>query len=140
MTQQRSNRAARRQTKSPLPTEIPSEIAITVVKSNFCRVIHADGAWGSITGHGNIYMALFSEHSKTPDSSRLVFDQKARTGQQVMEQGPPTYIREIEAEIILSPNTARALRDWLDARIKQTEAPGATIEFAISDKGLETQP
>ena len=44
----------------------PTEIAFDYIKSNFFRVIHADGAFGGLAPNGNIHMALFSERQAIP--------------------------------------------------------------------------
>ena len=83
---------------------------------------HADGVFGGLTPHGLVYMAFFSEHAKMPDIAHIAVDAGAKTFKPVTE---PTrqggWVREVEGEFIMDVTVARALRGWLDVRIKQYE-------------------
>jgi hypothetical protein len=103
-------------------TEIPSTLSFHHIKSNYFRVIHADGVWGGVTPHLDIQMAFFSErtpipqlvkHSVGPDGlgEELKSERVAREG----------IVREIEASIVVDVEVAKVLRAWLDDKIKQAE-------------------
>ena len=94
------------------------EIIAHYVKSNYCRVIHADGAWGGLTPYTNIYMALFSEHAPIPRSIKYHVEPTGTLSERGKD-AEPGFTREIEVEVILSLEVAKALRDWLDERLKQ---------------------
>ena len=46
--------------------KLPKELEFDFIKSNFFRVIKADGAFGGISPNGSIHMALYSERSAIP--------------------------------------------------------------------------
>ncbi len=144
MTRQRPNREQRRHpTGEPNlniptpPAEVPSEIQALWTKSNFTRVSHCDGAFGGVTPSGNIYIAFYSEHAKTPTTTRYEVDAPARQIKQVAPQ--PGQIaeweREIEAEVIMNLNVAKSLRGWLDDKIKALEQLRETDTFTERPSG-----
>jgi hypothetical protein len=96
----------------------PIKIEFAFMKSPLCRVIHVDGAWGGITGHGDINMALFSEHREPPPSSK--YNINRQTGEMTEELGANTgtLVREIEVQVVMNLDVAIALRAWLDERIE----------------------
>ena len=103
--------------------QIPSQqVLFHYIKSNEFRVIHADGAVGGLTPRLWVQMALYSE--RIPIPQRQVF--------QVAEDGtvndPPLevetkggIVREVEAEVLMDINTAKALARWLDAQVAKAE-------------------
>ena len=97
--------------------QMPTKVEATYVKSQLCRVIHADGAWGGLTPQGTIHMALFSEHTKAPDATVFLLDRATQTAKEQPAGPQTTWIREVEADIILTREAARALRDWLTDKL-----------------------
>jgi hypothetical protein len=86
------------------------------VKSNFFRVIHVDGAIGGLTGQGFIHCALYSERPAIPQvvEHEVLED---RFGAVLASEGKAGFVREIDVDLILSPQTATALRDWLTQQL-----------------------
>ena len=95
-------------------------VAFDYIKGQFFRVIHADGAIGSLTPTLNIHMAVFSERPAIP--RRLVFS--------LDEYGQPTIpvpnetvsrdsvVREVEVDIHMSLACAQAMHSWLGQQIQ----------------------
>ncbi len=106
-----------------------SEVTLQYTKSVLCRVIHVDGAWGGITPQGAIQMDLYSQKHEVP----------ASTTYDVLEEGPSSqrsnlkekrtvnrgFVREVEVEVIMSPEVARTLKTWLEERLAMLEAAQA---------------
>lgn len=86
-------------------------------RSKLCRVIHADGAFGSLTAQLNIHMAIYSEHRAFPEGSTIRIDAQG-IATDTLAPDPGIFIREIEADVILSESGAVGLRTWLDQQIK----------------------
>lgn len=99
--------------------EPSSEIARTrFTKSNFCRVIRVDGAWGSVTPQFNIHMALFSERWSLPAGTSIGPDPEADgTLKDFPREVPLEIEREVEVNVILDERAAAFLRDWLTEKI-----------------------
>lgn len=98
------------------------EFVIGFVKSNYFRVIHADGAWGGITPFGNIHMAFYSERSAIPDVGKLTIS--AKTGQITKPEeyeADSEIVREMEADVVLDLSTAIRVRSWLDDKIRDLQ-------------------
>src|SRR5438552_11957846 len=103
------------------PSNEQEEVDFKYVKSNFFRVIHADGAWGGVSPKGGIHMSFYNERAALPDSSKLIF---SKSGELL---GPEQYhassriVRELECNVIIDFSTARELRDWLSETIGRIE-------------------
>src|SRR5205807_2031151 len=102
------------------------------IKSNFFRVIKADGAFGGLTGNGSLHMALYSERSSIPTKlvHRVVDGQ---LGPEIREKrkGRKAIVREVEVDVTMDIAQAVLLRNWLDEKIAQFQQvvgplPGAT--------------
>lgn len=113
------------------PQNVP-ELKTRFKRSKLCRVIHVDGAWGSLTFQGNIHMALFSEHRALPDGTTISVD-KQGVPQETQTDDPGFIIREIEADVILNPGAAVVLRDWLTDRINE-------LQTVIAQMQAQAQP
>lgn len=98
------------------PEPLTKEIAFKYVKSNLFRVIHADGAWGGIAPRGYIHMALYSERQAIPTHSAIPFSEDGPIGKEKFERDS-SFVREVEADVVLDLATAINLRDWLSDRI-----------------------
>ena len=100
--------------------EFPSgEFPIHVTKSNFYRVIHVDGVYGGGTPTpGNIMMTVFSH--RVPFPVKIVNDGK---GNEVVSKREVKYgmEQEFEASLVMSLDTAKIFRVWLDNTIKNSE-------------------
>jgi hypothetical protein len=118
MAQQPVNRQQRRRQGQPAPGVLPEKVDVRFVRSNFCRVIRVDGAVGGPTAQGNIHMAVYAERQDTPEASEVNLNRESHTARERIVQRPLAYTREIEADLIFTMDIARALRDWLDQRLK----------------------
>ena len=111
------SRQQRRQKQRAAKATPPDRLEILYTKSNACRVVHADGAYGGVTPTLNIYMALYSQHNATPTATTLRFDRATKVAAEEIHAPSHQMVREIESEVIMSLGTARALRDWLTGRL-----------------------
>ena len=106
-----------------------AEVTFRYTKSVLCRVIHADGVWGGNTPQGYIQMGFYSEKHEVPESQTydvIGKDPSSKGGtlkeKQLASRGMG---REIEAEIIISPQVARSLKAWLEGRLAILDAAQA---------------
>jgi len=97
-------------------------IAFDYIKSNFFRVIHADGVFGGPTPHGHLHLAFYSERTAIP--RRIVHDlQTDGTLGQVREiQSRDSIVRELDIDVFLSFDTAVSLHEWLGEKIEIMKA------------------
>lgn len=105
-----------RQNSEQATEEGPVSITFYNIKSNHFRVIHVDGASGSLTPQGHLQMAVYSERQANPQEQTFAIRPDGSLGQEIRERrvGKAGLVRELEAELILDLRTAESIRVWLD--------------------------
>ncbi len=105
------------------------EILFHFIKSNLFRVIYVDGAVGGISPKGMIQMALFNDRGAIP--TRVVMEGipahgGLRPGKELRDkrEGKSGIVREVEAEIVLSLESAKNLHIWLGNHIATLQKLG----------------
>jgi|SRR5271156_1348619 len=98
--------------------ETPTAVPFHYIKSNQFRVLHSDGAIGSVTPSGLIFMGFYSERAAIPQ----VLVHEITEGGQVRAEpderiGKKGIVREIEVGAIMSAEVATTLVAWLQERI-----------------------
>jgi hypothetical protein len=114
-----------------MPDESPSVVPFHYIKSNLFRVVHTDGAIGSITPAGLIFVGLYSERSAIP---QIMVHEVTETGQvgpehqdeRVSKKG---IVREVEIGAMMSVDTANHLVTWLQERIDLIQKLRKTAEL-----------
>src|SRR5271169_2432443 len=121
--------------------EMPTSVPFHYIKSNLFRVIHTDGAVGSIAPSGLIFVGLYSERSAIP---QIMVHDVTETGQVGPERtservGKTGIVREVEVGATLSVETAITLVAWLQEKIdfiqkikKHAEQEKAKNESAVN--------
>lgn len=101
----------------------PTRVKFDYLKSNFFRVIQADGVWGGISHRGRIQMGFYSERPAIPQQITHEIDESGRLGSEVEEErvARDAIIREVEISIVMDLGTAIVFRDWLNAHVKNLE-------------------
>lgn len=99
--------------------ETPSLIPFNYIKSNSFRVLHVDGAIGSITPAGLIFVSLYSERNAIPQIMVHEITESGQVGIEHQEErvGKKGIVREVEVGAMMSVETATALVAWLQERI-----------------------
>ena len=97
------------------------EVTFDYIKSQFFRVIHADGAIGGITPHGFLHFAFFSE--RPPLAKRLVHPMtpQGELGGPIPEKTVirDAIIREMDVDVIMTLQAAEQLHTWLGQRLDE---------------------
>ncbi|MGB0036504.1 MAG: hypothetical protein WBP79_13625 [Candidatus Acidiferrales bacterium] len=103
--------------------QIPSSITFHYIKSNFFRVVHADGAMGGFTPRGQIFFSLYSERAPLPDVTVQNVENNGQLGNEIIEQrkGSEGILRELEVGVVMDVQVAQSLVVWLQERIKIAE-------------------
>jgi hypothetical protein len=112
--------------KTPKKPKIPKEIEYDFIKSNYFRVIRADGAFGGLSPNGAIHMGIYSERHPIPRKVVHTIQSAteggaAQLGPEIAErrEGRKAIVREMEVDVVLDIVQAITLRKWLDERIAQ---------------------
>ncbi len=101
----------------------PSQVKFDYIKSQYFRVIHADGAIGGVTPSGFIHFALYSERAAIPRQITHLIKPDGSLGERVMEKtvSRETIVREMDVDVILSVPVAESLRKWLEEKIEEAK-------------------
>jgi hypothetical protein len=106
---------------SDKPADKPTTLPFTYIKSNFFRVIHADGVLVG-AGPGHLFFSLYSERVPIPQVQEFeVVDQKIGAEAVDKRVVKPGVVREVEVGVAMSFETAKALKDLLDKQIALLE-------------------
>ena len=109
------------------PANLARSIPFHYIKSNNYRVIHVDGAIGSITPRGLVHAALYSERMPIPTLVVHPLGADGNLSTTVERQeGRPGVVREVEVSLLLDRNAAESLRIWLGDQIRELDRLIAT--------------
>ena len=108
------------QAEIPSVVEVPlGETPYYVTKSNFYRVIHADGVYGGGTPTpGNIMMTFFNHRLPFPEKMVRDANGKEIVSKRDVKHG---FEQEFEVSIVMNLETAKIMLVWLTNTIKNTE-------------------
>jgi hypothetical protein len=98
----------------PFPTE---PVQFHYIKSSNFRVVHVDGATGSITPRGLIHAALYSERLPIPRMAAHKIGPDGRIGPPLEQDIRSGIVREVEVSLLLDRHMAESLRNWLTDQI-----------------------
>lgn len=102
-------------------TPLPTEIKFDYIKSSLFRVVHADGVFGGPTPQQFISMSFFSERLAIPRQTTQAVGPDAQLGKEIIEKRVvrDAIIRELEICVMLTPQIAIKLHEWLGNHIEQ---------------------
>jgi hypothetical protein len=95
-------------------------VVFEYIKSNFFRVIHADGAIGGITPEGNLHLAFFSDRPAIP---KMQVHQRNADGSlgEIMNEHTvvrPGIIREMDIDVVFNREAAKSLVNWINQQLE----------------------
>jgi hypothetical protein len=94
-----------------------TNIEVFYEKSNFFRVIHADGIFGGPTPTGGLHVAFYSQRTPLPKKSNLVISSNGTAVETVTETKVGAF-REIEVDVVMDLNVAMSYHLWLASQLK----------------------
>ena len=118
----------------------PSKLKFHYIKSNFWRVIKADGAIGGITPRGDVFFSLYNERVPLPDVTVQAIE-NGRLSAEIIEERTTAegILREIEVGVNMDLDTAKALVRWLQEKIdiieqfrESTQSQQTSIEREVN--------
>lgn len=112
-----------------------TKVKFDYIKSQYFRVIHVDGAVGSVTPAGTLHFALYNERPAIPRQITHLLKADGSLGERLDEEtvSRDAFVREMEVDVILTVDVAESLRNWLEDKIK--EARGLQAKAAEIKKG-----
>src|SRR4051812_30898214 len=86
-------------------------VVFEYLKSEHFRVIHVDGAIGSVTPTGFIHMAVYSERPAIPRRMAYALDHKQQLGEPIASEtiAREGYFREMDVDLIMNLRCAEAM-------------------------------
>jgi hypothetical protein len=106
--------------RAPKKPKTQKEIEFDFIKSNYFRVVRADGVFGGLAPNGAVHMAVYSERQPIPQ--KIVHPiHGGLLGPELLEkrEGRKSIVREVEVDVVLDIAQAVVLRTWLDEKINQ---------------------
>jgi hypothetical protein len=99
------------------------KISFDYLKSQFFRVVHADGAIGGITPSGCIHFSFYSERQAIPQSQAFALNKDGSLGQPITEETivRAAIVRELDVDVVMNVDVARSLAVWLGQQVKLYE-------------------
>ena len=97
------------------PTD-PGEVAFDYVKTADFRIVWADGGIGGPTAHGHVHLALYAERPAIPRRQVFKIDQATSSLGPLIPEKTITrmaYVREMSCDLMMTPDVARKLGEWL---------------------------
>lgn len=108
----------------PDPAEAaPDRIKFDYMKSNFFRVVHADGVVGGVTPHLDIHMDVWSERQAIPKEVIHELKPDGILGEEIRGERVvrDAIVREVEVGVVVDVGLAKSMIKWLQDKIDQIE-------------------
>lgn len=82
------------------------------------RDYYINGAYGGVTPRNEISMHLFSERRPIPLSLTYTINKDNTLSKDKKQKYGADVIRLVQSSVVMDVSTAKAIRDWLDNKIK----------------------
>jgi hypothetical protein len=112
-------RAERRGGLMSEPTKPPDHLTFHYIKGSQFRVVHSDGIIGGLTPRGLIHVAFYSERPAIPQLVVQDVTPEGKLGKETSRVGKEGIARELEVDVMLDEDTAKALHEWLGQRLQE---------------------
>jgi hypothetical protein len=103
------------------PDEVPGTVTFFYMKAAGFRTIHVDGGLGGPSPEGFVRMAIYNQRLPIPQESTHELKSDGRLGDVLSEQKKKGIVREVEADLIMTPDVARAISVWLSKQAESAE-------------------
>jgi hypothetical protein len=105
------------------------EVAFDYIKSQYFRVIHADGVMGGPTPQGSLHFAFYAERPPLPRRVVHKVTPEGMLGDQIPERTVTrdALIREMDVDVVMRLEVAEQFHTWLGQRLQEMkqQMPGA---------------
>jgi len=97
-----------------------SDIKIQFKKAADYRIIPVTGAWGGVNPQGEIVFDLFVEKMEIPESVHMRIEPGHPPVE--MEREGQVHVRECQIGIVIRPDIARSIGEWLIQKATEASA------------------
>lgn len=96
------------------PPKVIGQLRFHQIKSNYFRVVHADGMWCSVS-QNNVHLTFYNERAPLPtEVVSNVLENNTLGGEDYSKRvAKQDFVRELEVDVVLSRQVAVFLHDWL---------------------------
>jgi hypothetical protein len=111
--------------------EVPRRVRYRMTRSRDYRVVVANGAIGGLGANGIIHLDFYLERGIQHEETLVDIDPSKRS---VSAEVPakvadePVIVRESQVGLVVTPETALALAQWLMGQVERSQAPQAEAE------------
>ncbi|MCW8138044.1 MAG: hypothetical protein KIT58_03975 [Planctomycetota bacterium] len=121
-----------------VPSDVPSggrRVKFDYIKSNYFRVVHADGFWGGLNGMLDLRMSVWNERAPIPQQVTHVVTEAGQLGPEVRPEriSRGAVVREVEVDIVMSYEVAKGMHQWLGKKLEQYEKLVEGVETVSSE-------
>lgn len=118
----------------------PSRVRYEYSQDPDCRLQYAHGVWGGINPQSEIEVNFYVESDKLPMFSQRAVDPDGRFGDEEVpfDEEERVISRHIHTRVLLSYDTALALKRWLEEKIDTLELEESST-YSPDDPGFEVQ-
>lgn len=99
----------------------PEELRFVYEKARHHRILHADGAWSALTPHLEVQVSFYNDLRRIPISVTHPVEANDTIGPG-QQQEVSDLVREVDATVVMSIETAKAIVPLLSQMIEQAEA------------------
>ncbi len=100
----------------------PVNVKFDYIKSNFFRVVHADGVMSSMTPRGQLHLSIWTERNPIPRQVVHAVDEENFLGPEISRISRDAVIREVEVGVTLDISMAKALVNALNQVIQTVDS------------------
>ena len=111
-------------------------IQIAYRQSPTYRNLYVSGAYGGLTPTGEIFMGIYSQRLHFPQASSVEVDPSGNSKEVdfVTDQG---LVRDMEVGLMMDIGTAKAVHDWLHAKLEDAAKREKVLEERAAKKGTQ---
>ena len=110
------------------------KLSFSFLKGNYFRVIHVDGAWGGIDPRGQLQMSIFSEREAIPKEIVYELTEASQQLREVDRKVDHEIVREVEAQLVMTMETAKRIAAWLLEKIIESDAKTRKMQQLEGEK------
>jgi len=101
-----------------------SKVKFQFSKSSEYRLVAATGVWGGPMPAGQIRIEFFVDHAAIPAAVTYAITPEGKVGEEVeREPSDRTIARELQMGVVLTPDTAESLVQWLQDKLRLIKRP-----------------
>jgi len=93
-------------------------VQVDFIKGSNFRVVSADGVYGGLTSDGSIHMNFWMQRPPIPQTTIHAVNEDGTIGEEIDKTQRCDIVRDVDVSVVVRIETARAIRDWLDDKIR----------------------